>query len=75
MYFTFILNKEINIYFSFFSHSSSVSENITVYFHAVISKEFPFDPEKDVVVLKSEALLGSWKGWIKMFPRFESLIS
>uniref|UniRef100_A0A3Q4I151 RING-type E3 ubiquitin transferase n=1 Tax=Neolamprologus brichardi TaxID=32507 RepID=A0A3Q4I151_NEOBR len=34
----------------------STSLKILVYFHAVISKEFHLEPEKDMVVLKSEVL-------------------
>uniref|UniRef100_A0A3Q4I5J3 RING-type E3 ubiquitin transferase n=1 Tax=Neolamprologus brichardi TaxID=32507 RepID=A0A3Q4I5J3_NEOBR len=48
--------------------SSSINEEILVYFHAVISKEFHLEPEKDMVVLKSEVLFGSWDGFTEMFP-------
>ncbi|XP_042081854.1 E3 ubiquitin-protein ligase rnf213-alpha isoform X3 [Haplochromis burtoni] len=47
---------------------SSINEEILVYFHAVISKEFHLEPEKDIVVLKSEVLFGSWDGFTEMFP-------
>lgn len=45
-----------------------------MYFHVVISKDFHWDPEKDFVVLKSAALLGSWDGSIAMFPRYNLLL-
>uniref|UniRef100_A0AAX7V858 RING-type E3 ubiquitin transferase n=1 Tax=Astatotilapia calliptera TaxID=8154 RepID=A0AAX7V858_ASTCA len=48
--------------------SSSINEEILVHFHAVISKEFHLEPEKDMVVLKSEVLFGSWDGFTEMFP-------
>ncbi|XP_019201510.1 E3 ubiquitin-protein ligase rnf213-alpha isoform X1 [Oreochromis niloticus] len=47
---------------------SSVNEVILVCFHAVISKEFHFEPEEDIVVLKSEVLFGSWDAGTAMFP-------
>ncbi|XP_042073459.1 E3 ubiquitin-protein ligase rnf213-alpha isoform X2 [Haplochromis burtoni] len=47
---------------------SSINEEILVYFHAVISKEFHLEPEKDMVVLKSEVLFGSRDGFIEMVP-------
>ncbi|CAI5684999.1 unnamed protein product [Oreochromis niloticus] len=49
--------------------NSSVTEGISVYFHVIVSKDFHWHPEKDVVVLKSKALLGSWDGSLAMFPR------
>ncbi|XP_067452688.1 E3 ubiquitin-protein ligase rnf213-alpha-like isoform X1 [Thunnus thynnus] len=39
---------------------SSISECIPVYFHVVTSKDFHLDPEKDLVILKSEKLFGNW---------------
>lgn len=54
--------------------SSSVNEEILVYFHVVISKEFHLEPEKDIVVLKSEVLFGSWDAGIAMFPRYKLIV-
>ncbi|CAK6972178.1 E3 ubiquitin-protein ligase rnf213-alpha-like isoform X5 [Scomber scombrus] len=42
------------------THISSVGEQIPVYFHAVTSKDLHLDPEKDLVILKSEKLFGNW---------------
>lgn len=68
---------KINIYLQvlLFFFSSSVSEGISAYFHAVISKDFNFDPVKDVIMLKSEALFGSWDASKKMSTRYSLFIS
>ncbi|XP_044056409.1 E3 ubiquitin-protein ligase rnf213-alpha-like isoform X2 [Siniperca chuatsi] len=43
------------------------SEYMPVYFHAVTSKDFHLDPEKDVILLMSEKLFGTWdKSGLKM---------
>ncbi|KAK9519509.1 hypothetical protein VZT92_022235 [Zoarces viviparus] len=36
------------------------SEYMPVYFHAVTSKDFHLDPEKDLVYLRSERIFGHW---------------
>ncbi|XP_038571429.1 E3 ubiquitin-protein ligase rnf213-alpha-like isoform X2 [Micropterus salmoides] len=36
-------------------------ECIPVYFHAVTSKDFHLDPEKDIIFLRSEKLFGKWE--------------
>lgn len=56
--------------FFFFFFSSSISECIPVYFHAVTSKDL--DPEKDSVILKSEKLFGNWEtGWEMTFSKYD----
>ncbi|XP_071342169.1 E3 ubiquitin-protein ligase rnf213-alpha-like isoform X2 [Trachinotus anak] len=52
------------MFFSFFS--LSISEYIPVYFHAVTSKDFHLDPDKDFVFLNSEELFGHWGPGLRM---------
>ncbi|CDQ77482.1 unnamed protein product [Oncorhynchus mykiss] len=37
------------------------SDGVTVYFHAIISKDFKLDPAKDRIFLKSGSLFGDWE--------------
>ncbi|XP_066560678.1 E3 ubiquitin-protein ligase rnf213-alpha [Amia ocellicauda] len=37
-----------------------VSDRLTVYFHAVLSKDFKLDPSKDIVSLRAGERIGSW---------------
>lgn len=45
-----------------------------MYFHAIIAKKSPFDPEKDVVVLKSKALFQSPEHNAAMQLRYDLLV-
>ncbi|XP_071394340.1 E3 ubiquitin-protein ligase rnf213-alpha-like, partial [Centroberyx affinis] len=48
------------------THTPS-SECVTVYFHAVTSKDLNLDPSKDLIFLRSEYLFGNWDtGGLKM---------
>uniref|UniRef100_A0A3P9LF72 Uncharacterized protein n=1 Tax=Oryzias latipes TaxID=8090 RepID=A0A3P9LF72_ORYLA len=39
----------------------AVNERVTIYFHAILSKDFKFDPEKDRIFVQAGSVLGSWK--------------
>ncbi|XP_020560953.1 E3 ubiquitin-protein ligase RNF213 isoform X3 [Oryzias latipes] len=39
----------------------AVNERVTIYFHAILSKDFKFDPEKDQIFIRAGSVLGSWK--------------
>ncbi|KAK6320904.1 hypothetical protein J4Q44_G00078800 [Coregonus suidteri] len=41
-------------------HHVSDKDNLTIYFHAVVSKRFKLDPLNDVVCLKSGSLFETW---------------
>uniref|UniRef100_A0A674AMJ9 RING-type E3 ubiquitin transferase n=1 Tax=Salmo trutta TaxID=8032 RepID=A0A674AMJ9_SALTR len=41
-------------------HHGPGKDNITLYFHAVVSKRFKLDPSKDIVCLRSGSLFGTW---------------
>uniref|UniRef100_A0A8C8GD14 RING-type E3 ubiquitin transferase n=1 Tax=Oncorhynchus tshawytscha TaxID=74940 RepID=A0A8C8GD14_ONCTS len=37
-----------------------LTDNLTIYFHAVVSKRFKLDPSKDIVCLRSGSLFETW---------------
>ncbi|XP_030645559.1 E3 ubiquitin-protein ligase rnf213-alpha-like [Chanos chanos] len=37
------------------------SERLTIYFHAVLSKDFKFDPQEDSIFIRAGGSLGDWK--------------
>nr|XP_055046764.1 E3 ubiquitin-protein ligase rnf213-alpha-like isoform X2 [Misgurnus anguillicaudatus] len=41
-------------------HLSS-GDRLTIYFHAVLSKDFKFDPEEDRIFIRAGDLIGNWK--------------
>ncbi|XP_028310203.1 E3 ubiquitin-protein ligase rnf213-alpha [Gouania willdenowi] len=36
-------------------------DRLTIYFHAILSKHFKFDPKKDQIVIRAGSCLGNWK--------------
>ncbi|XP_061567178.1 E3 ubiquitin-protein ligase rnf213-alpha [Cololabis saira] len=36
-------------------------ERLTIYFHAVLSKDFKFDPDKDQIFIRAGTLIGTWE--------------
>ncbi|XP_036409284.1 E3 ubiquitin-protein ligase rnf213-alpha isoform X2 [Megalops cyprinoides] len=42
------------------SQQIPASERLTIYFHAVLSKDFKFDPDEDRVFLRAGGRIGSW---------------
>ncbi|XP_061567180.1 E3 ubiquitin-protein ligase rnf213-alpha-like [Cololabis saira] len=36
-------------------------ERLTIYFHAVLSKDFQFDPDKDLIFIRAGTLIGTWE--------------
>nr|XP_043906230.1 E3 ubiquitin-protein ligase rnf213-alpha isoform X2 [Solea senegalensis] len=43
------------------TRSIAVHERLTIYFHAVLSKDFKFDPENDKIFIRVGSRLGSWE--------------
>ncbi|XP_066519298.1 E3 ubiquitin-protein ligase rnf213-alpha-like [Hoplias malabaricus] len=43
------------------SNIQQESKDITVFFHAILSKDFKLDPSKDLVTLRGGSILGNWK--------------
>uniref|UniRef100_A0A8C8MEV5 RING-type E3 ubiquitin transferase n=1 Tax=Oncorhynchus tshawytscha TaxID=74940 RepID=A0A8C8MEV5_ONCTS len=41
-------------------HHGPGKDNLTIYFHAVVSKRFKLDPSKDIVCLRSGSLFETW---------------
>ncbi|XP_055725706.1 E3 ubiquitin-protein ligase rnf213-alpha-like [Salvelinus fontinalis] len=41
-------------------HHGPGKDNLTIYFHAVVSKRFKLDPSKDIVSLRSGSLFETW---------------
>lgn len=35
-------------------------DKLTIYFHAVLSKDFKFDPDKDQIFIRAGECIGSW---------------
>lgn len=42
------------------SNPQQETKDITVFFHAILSKDFKLDPEKDCVTIRSGGILGTW---------------
>ncbi|XP_036840034.1 E3 ubiquitin-protein ligase rnf213-alpha-like isoform X4 [Oncorhynchus mykiss] len=42
-------------------HHGPGKDNLTIYFHAVVSKRFKLDPAKDIVCLRSGSLFETWE--------------
>ncbi|XP_029913013.1 E3 ubiquitin-protein ligase rnf213-alpha-like [Myripristis murdjan] len=38
----------------------AASERLTIYFHAVLSKDFKFDPKEDVILIRAGDHIGKW---------------
>lgn len=36
-------------------------DRLTIYFHAVLSKDFKFNPREDRVFIRAERIIGSWE--------------
>ncbi|XP_041633633.1 E3 ubiquitin-protein ligase rnf213-alpha isoform X2 [Cheilinus undulatus] len=43
------------------SNTIAASDRLTIYFHAVLSKDFKFDPDEDRVFIRAGSLLGTWE--------------
>ncbi len=39
----------------------AVHDRLTIYFHAVLSKDFKFDPKEDRVFIRAGSCIGTWK--------------
>ncbi|XP_034566958.1 E3 ubiquitin-protein ligase rnf213-alpha [Notolabrus celidotus] len=43
------------------SKTVAASERLTIYFHAVLSKDFKFDPKEDRVFIRAGSRIGTWE--------------
>lgn len=43
------------------NQSIAAHDRLTIYFHAVLSKDFKFNPDKDLIFVQAGRIIGSWE--------------
>lgn len=49
------------IYYRISTQQIAMKDRLTIYFHAILSKDFKFDSNEDKIVVRAGGLLSDWK--------------